>query len=138
MHEFDVQRVIGASPERVWGILIDAKRLASGPFGIDRIEGEIAEGRRLKLWSSVSPGRAFPLTVIEMQSNRTMIWKGGMPLGLFTGTRTFTLTPNGQGTLFRMREVYEGPMTGLIWRSMPDLNPSFQQFADALAAAAEA
>ena len=138
MHVFDVQRLIGASPERIWRILTDAKRLASGPFGINRIDGEVAKGRRLKLWSSVSPGRAFPLTVVDMQPNRSMIWKGGMPFGLFTGTRTFTLTPDGKGTQFRMREVYEGPLTGLIWKSMPDLNPSFQQFADALASAAEA
>jgi hypothetical protein len=34
-----------------------------------------------------------------------MVWVGGMPLGLFKGTRTFTLAP-GQGgaTQFTMRE----------------------------------
>ena len=61
-----------------------------------------------------------------------------MPLGLFTGTRTFTLVPDGRSTQFRMREFYEGPVAGLIRKSMPDLNPSFIQFADALAATTEA
>ena len=61
-----------------------------------------------------------------------------MPFGLFTGTRTFRLAPAASGTQFSMREVYTGAMVGLIWPSMPDLGPSFQQFADALAAAAEA
>jgi hypothetical protein len=31
-----------------------------------------------------------------------------------------------------MREEYSGPMLGLIWRSMPDLQPSFDQFAAGL------
>ena len=44
-----------------------------------------------------------------------------MPLGLFKGVRTFTLTPRGGATRFTMREEYTGPMLPLIWRSMPDL-----------------
>lgn len=138
MREFKVERFIEAAPERVWKVLTDARRLESGPFGITRIEGEIAQGKKLRLWSSVSPGRAFPLTVVEMSPNRSMVWKGGMPLGLFTGTRTFTLSPRSDGTQFLMREVYEGPMTEIIWRSMPDLTPSFEQFVTALTSMAEA
>lgn len=137
MLEFDVQRTIKASPERIWTLLTDARRLASGPFGINRIDGEIAEGAKIKLWSVASPKRAFPLTVADVRPGRSMVWKGGMPLGLFTGTRTFTLEPAQGGTRFRMREVYTGPLAGLIGRSIPDLNPSFQQFADALSEAAE-
>jgi len=36
-----------------------------------------------------------------------------------------------------MREVYSGPMLGLIWRSMPDLGPSFDKFAAGLKERAE-
>lgn len=138
MLEFDVQRTIKAAPDRVWNVLVDSKRLASGPFGIARLEGDVVEGARLKLWSSVAPNRAFPLTVTDVRPNCSMVWKGGLPLGLFTGTRTFTLVPDGRSTQFRIREVYNGLLAGLIGRSMPDLNPSFIQFADALATAAEA
>jgi hypothetical protein len=28
--------------------------------------------------------------------------------------------------------VFRGPLTPLIWRSMPDLNPSFRKFAEGL------
>jgi hypothetical protein len=55
-----------------------------------------------------------------------------MPLGLFTGERTYTLEPDGGGTRFTMREIYTGPMAGLIFRSIPDLTASFQQFAAGL------
>ena len=61
-----------------------------------------------------------------------------MPLGLFKGVRTFTLTPSEGGpTRFHMREEYTGPLLGPIWRSMPDLGPSFEQFARGLKARAE-
>jgi hypothetical protein len=138
MRELKVERHINASPGRVWRILTDTRTLGSGAFGITRIEGDIVKGGKLKLWSSASPGRAFPLTVAEMEPGRSMVWKGGMPLGLFTGTRTFTLSPTSGGTHFRMREAYEGPMTELIWKSMPDLNPSFELFGTALTSLAEA
>ena len=68
-----------------------------------------------------------------------MVWSGGMPLGLFRGVRTFTLTPQGEGsTKVHIREEYSGPMLGMIWKSMPDLQPSFNTFATGLKAKAEA
>ncbi|MEP7026518.1 MAG: hypothetical protein ABJB47_22495, partial [Actinomycetota bacterium] len=64
---------------------------------------------------------------------------GGMPLGLFRGERTYALSPDGRGgTSFQMREQYTGLMLPLIWRSMPDLQPSFDQFARGLKQRAEA
>jgi hypothetical protein len=35
-------------------------------------------------------------------------------------------------TLFHMREEYTGPMLGMIWKQMPDLEPSFDEFAQSL------
>ena len=68
-----------------------------------------------------------------------LVWSGGMPLGLFKGVRTYTLAPEGNGTTkFRMREEYTGPLLPMIWRSIPDLGPSFTQFANGLKQRAEA
>ena len=62
-----------------------------------------------------------------------------MPLGLFKGERTFTLTQvDSHTTRFTMREEYTGLMLPLIWGSIPDLGPSFQQFASGLKTQAEA
>jgi hypothetical protein len=36
-----------------------------------------------------------------------------------------------------VREEYTGPLLPLIWRSMPDLGPSFRQLADGLKQRAE-
>jgi hypothetical protein len=47
-------------------------------------------------------------------------------LGLFRGVRTFTLAPGSPGaTAFKVREQYTEPLLGMIWRSIPDLQPSF-------------
>ena len=51
--------------------------------------------------------------------------------------RTFRLASDAGGTRFTMREEYSGPLLPLIWRSMPDLGPSFEQFASGLKARAE-
>ena len=43
------------------------------------------------------------------------------------------VSPDASGsTAFHMREEYTGPLVGLIWRSMPDLGPSFERFAQGL------
>jgi hypothetical protein len=55
-----------------------------------------------------------------------------MPFGLFRGVRTYELSPAEGGTAFHVREEYTGPLLGLIWRSMPDLGPSFDLFARGL------
>ena len=69
---------------------------------------------------------------------RRMVWTGGMPLGFFKGKRTFTLTPAASGEVeFSMREEYTGLMAPLICRSIPDLKPAFDQFAEDLKRATE-
>jgi hypothetical protein len=76
--------------------------------------------------------------VTEFAPPRRMTWTGGMPLGLFRGVRTFRLEPQGaDATVFTMREEYTGPLLPLIWRTMPDLQPSFTRFAEGLKARAQ-
>jgi hypothetical protein len=62
-------------------------------------------------------------------------WDAARPV---QGRATYTLTPQGGGTTkFNMREEYSGPLTSMIWRSIPDLGPSFTQFANGLKQKAE-
>ena len=54
------------------------------------------------------------------------------------GTVVTVLAPEGDGsTRFTVREEYTGPLLPMIWKSMPDLGPSFARFADGLKARAE-
>ncbi|MCF4097575.1 SRPBCC domain-containing protein [Maritalea mediterranea] len=128
---------IAASVENVWRALLDGLQTDPQPFGIIKLEGELAAGSRLKLWSEVDPNRAFALQIISFQPPHKMVWRGGMPFGLFTGTRTFILRRSGETTIFEMEEIFKGALAGLIVKSMPDLNPSFEKFALALKQKAE-
>ena len=139
MKQFQAAATINASPEAVWSILTDANAYPSFDPYCDKIEGEIAPGQKIKAFSKLSLGRAFPVKVTEFEPGRRMVWAGGMPLGLFKGERTFSLNPGENGTVhFDMREVFSGPMLALIGKSLPDMTEPFQKFAEGLKAKAEA
>ncbi|MEO0912938.1 MAG: SRPBCC domain-containing protein [Pseudomonadota bacterium] len=138
MKSVEIERWIGAGPEAVWRLLTDAEVLARSDLGILRIEGAIVPGGRLKLWSEVSPERAFSLKVMAFEPPSRMVWRGGMPFGLFTGERVFTLAPGEGGTRLHVREAFTGPLSGPICRTMPDLRPSFAKFGDGIKRLAEA
>jgi hypothetical protein len=105
-----------------WAILTNAAGYPEWDPGVVRIEGWIAPGEKITAYTKLSLGRAFPVTVTVFEPGRKMVWDSGMPLGLFKGERTFTLSPQGQGTTeFRLREEFSGLLLGLIGRSIPDM-----------------
>jgi hypothetical protein len=139
MSHFENETTIEASPERVWQILADTGSWSDWDSGVLSVEGDPAEGAKLKIRSELNPKRSYPVKITEFEPNRRMTWVGGVPLGLFRGVRSYTLTPEGEGrTRFEMREEFTGPLLPLIWRTMPDMNDSFRQFASGLKQRAEA
>ena len=138
MRQFETTTTIDAPPERVWQVLADTASWSDWDSGVLGVEGEAAEGNRVKIRSELNPKKAYPVKVTEFDAPRRMAWRGGAPLGLFTGVRTYTLTPEGGSTRFEMREEFSGPLLPLIWRTMPDMNDSFRQFASGLKQRAEA
>ena len=137
MKSYEATSLIDARPEAIWAVLTDAPGYAEWDSGVVGVEGRIAPQEKIKVTSEANPKRAFPVKVTEFSPSERMVWSGGMPLGLFKGVRTFTLSPEGDATRFTTREEYTGPMLPLIWRSMPDLGPSFEQFARGLKARCE-
>jgi uncharacterized protein YndB with AHSA1/START domain len=139
MKSFAVETSIQASPEQVWALLTDADGYVRWNNTVLKVEGRIAPGQRVTVRPKINPDRAFPVQVVAFEAPRRMVWSGGMPLGLFQGVRTFTLTPGADGAVvFSMREEYSGLLAGLIGRSIPDLQPAFDEFAADLKRAAEA
>jgi hypothetical protein len=136
MH-FSTRTTIAAPAPRVWSILTDLSAWPSWNSTVTAVVGEIAPGAKVTVTVTANPGRAFPVKVTALDAPRRMVWTGGMPLGLFTGTRTFTLSEAAGATEFAMDEVYTGPLAGIVTRSIPDLAPSFEEFARCLKAAAE-
>lgn len=137
MTPYSVECDIGANPERVWEILTDPARLSDGSFSIIRIDGEIAAGQTISLWSEVAPKQKFRIK-IEKVGPDEMIWASGMPFGLFRGARRFAVAANERGAKFSMTETYTGPLARRMAKMIPDLQPSFETFANGLKNAAEA
>jgi hypothetical protein len=138
MRFYEAEAEIHSNPERIWKLLTDAPGFPAWNPTVHRVEGDIAPGHTIRVFVKVNPGRAFPVKITEFEPGRRMVWSGGMPLGLFKGVRTYDLDPAGAGLVrFKMREEYSGPMLSMMWRSIPDLGPSFQEFTRALKSAAE-
>lgn len=138
MKSFASRTSIRAPAETVWAILTDASGYPEWNPTVTRVEGRIAPGQRVSVHAKISPGRAFPVTVTAFEPPSRMVWRGGMPLGLFVGVRTFTLTQKPDGVVeFSMHEAFTGLLAPLIGRTLPDLQPAFDEFAAALKQTAE-
>ena len=138
MKSYSSSTKINADADIIWAILTDGCAYHDWNESVEKIEGNIALGEKIKVYSKISPDRAFPVKVQELIPSKKMVWLGGMPLGLFKGIRTFTLTTiSNEQVEFRMHEEFSGLISSLIVRSMPDLTESFEQFARSLKTKAE-
>ena len=132
-----ISTTIQASPDKIWALLTDAAAFPSWNSTVTSIEGEIAEGQTLKLKVPTAPERVFKPRVSRVEPGRSMIWSDGMA-PMFKGVRTFTLTPNADGsTVFSMKEAFSGLMLPMIKGSLPDFAPVFEAYAEDLRRAAE-
>lgn len=138
MKRFHTSVHIQATQEKIWSILADIGSWAGWNTTVDKVEGRVALGEKVTIHVKLSPGRAFPVTVLELDAPRRMVWGGGMPLGLFKGERTYSLTPRDGGVEFSMTEEFTGLMAPLITKSIPDMQPAFAEFAACLKRKAEA
>ncbi len=137
MRSYEATALIEALPEHVWSALTDIAAWPAWDSGVTSVEGRLALGEKLSITVEANPGRAFPVKVVTLDAPDRIVFLGGMPLGLFTGERTYTLEREGTATRFTMREQYTGPFAPIIFKSIPDLGPSFQRFADGLKRQAE-
>ncbi len=138
MKFFAAKTTINAAPDAIWAILTDGSKYIEWDPNMIRLEGTIAPGEKITIYTKVSPDRAFPITVVEFIPAKKMVWSSGMPLGLFKGERTFLLTPQDNGAVeVSVREEFTGLLAPLITRSIPDLTESFQQFVAGLKKRAE-
>src|SRR5262249_26891658 len=138
MKVYRAATTIEASPETIWTILTDAARYPEWDSSVDRIEGRIAPGEKITAYTKLSPGRAFPATVIAFVPGRETSSSSGLPMGLFKTERTFPLETQGTGApQFPVQEALSGLLLGLFGRSIPDMTATFEQFAAGLKRRAE-
>jgi hypothetical protein len=130
---------IRSKPDVVWKVLTDLNAYPTWNTTVEKVEGTIALGSKVTIHAKIAPGKAFPVKVTQLEAPRKMVWTGGAPLKfVFKGERTFLVTPKTADTVeFSMEEVFGGLMSGVIGKSIPDLQPTFDEFAACLKTRAE-
>ena len=138
MRSYEASTRIQASPDQVWGRLVDVSGWRDWNSGVDRVEGRVALGEKITIYATMIRNRPFTVTVTELRPGEAMRWRGGLPYGLAVIERTYHLDGQDDGsTVVTVREDHTGPLAGVLDRSTPDLNPSFRQFVEGLKALAE-
>lgn len=122
MHHLETQIDIAAPIEKVWSLLIDFPSYPRwNPF-IRSIEGTLEIGQSLKVFIQPpgASGMRFHPTVLVLQPNRELRWKGKLFLpGLFDGEHYFRLTAKaGGGTTLNQGETFSGLLVPLFRRSL--------------------
>lgn len=127
MHEFLTKTVIRAAPEKVWEILTNAAGYAEWNPEIVAIEGDMASGSRFHARVKIANGAIRPVSmrVTAFAPPSRMEWIGGLPIGLFTGRRLFTVAPADDGGAdFRMLVTMSGPLASLMVKATGDRRPA--------------
>src|SRR5215510_6008440 len=117
--------LIRAAPEDVWRTLTAAEGYESWNPEIIGVDGTFARGERLKVRVRIGGGavRSMTLRVTSYDPPHRMEWTGGLPLGLFVGKRTLSVTPVEGGSQFRMDVSMTGPLAPMILKSVGDRQP---------------
>jgi hypothetical protein len=131
MLAFEASIVINATAEAIWTVLTDVQNFPEWEPNVTKVDGQAGLGQKITVHTKFSE-RAFPVTVSEFVPNSRMVWSSGMPLGLFKGARTFTLTPVDGGVTVKTREEFSGLLLPLFKGQIGDLQPTFDAFASAL------
>ena len=139
MKEYTTELTIRATPEMVWQVLTDAGGYANWNPEIIGIDGRMALSERITARVKVGGGaiRRVPMRVTAFETPSRMQWTGGLPLGLFVGVRTFTVTPRDGVVEFRMHLRMSGPLAPLILKAVGNRQPEIDSFSSALRAHVE-
>ena len=135
--EHSVATDINADPATIWALLTDAAGYTAWNSTVVSLDGEIADGEKIAIISTLAPDRTFTLKVKEVVPGEQMAWIDGAR-GISRGVRTYMLSPvEGGATTFTMVEVLSGLMVPMIAGAIPDMRESFEQIAADLKRAAE-
>ena len=128
--------MIYARSSTAWDIITDDSNYTVWDSGITRIDGQVRNGGTIRIRTRTGGNRSFRLRVQQIPGE-VMTWTRALPLGLFTGVRTFTLSPQGGKTHLRVKEEFSGPLLGLVWRTVPDLGQNCTGYVNAVKERAE-
>lgn len=134
--EYRASTTIAAPAPEVWDVLVDTDRWPEWDPHVERVDGQAILGGKIRMHTNLS-STTIPVYVAEFEPPHRMVWRGGLPFGLMTGTRTFSLGEADGVTTFELHEVFTGPLVSILGRFMPVLQPSFEAHVEGLRARIE-
>ncbi len=129
---------IDATPDEVWGVLVDFDSHADwNPF-FSSIEGSPVVGQQIKIRARKpdgSPGMGFTPTILDVQPGSLLRWKGKLLVnGIFDGEHVFELAALAGGrTRLDHGEVFTGILIPLMGKVLKGTEAGFNAFNSALA-----
>ena len=130
--ETSISMVINSSPQAIWEVLTRASDYPKWNSTVVSIEGNIQEGEKIRLKSTLDPTRTFKLKVKEVVPNQKLVWGDAL------GRRIYLLEKvNDQKTRFSMNEKIGGLMFPLFAKKIPSFDESFEAFSRDLKKEAE-
>jgi uncharacterized protein YndB with AHSA1/START domain len=130
--ETSVSIRIRSTPAIVWGLLTGAADFPRWNSTVVSIQGEIREGGKIVIISTLDEKRSFKLKIKEFVPDKRLVWGDGL------GSRVFTIDKgSGEGVMFTMTEAIGGPFFPLFAKYIPDFDESFERFASDLKKEAE-
>lgn len=128
---FHVERVIAASPEEIWAVLMDTKAYADWNPVFTNVEGQYIQGARVRNTVLDPDGKALEMTaeVRSLAAARELRQYGGIP-GFITFDHRWILEPVDGGTRVIQHEVDRGIY---LWFWNSDwIEPSYASVLEAL------
>ena len=119
-----VSIAIQADPAIVWALLTNAADYPRWNSTVVSIQGDIREGEKIQLKSTLDEKHTFKLKVKEFQPETHLVWGDGK------GNRVYSLEKDGKnGLRFTMTEKIGGMMFPMYAKFIPPFDESFEQFA---------
>jgi uncharacterized protein YndB with AHSA1/START domain len=123
---------IQADKSILWALLTNAADFPRWNSTVISIDGEIKQGGKIQLKSTLDPKRVFKLAIKEFEPDHRLAWGDAM------GKRVYTLKTIGQNlTQFTMTEKIGGPIFPLFAKMIPPFDQAFEQYAKDLKKEAE-
>ncbi|MEM9362655.1 MAG: SRPBCC family protein [Bacteroidota bacterium] len=113
---------IATNAEKIWDLLTNAQGFPTWNSTVISLNGEIRQGQKIKLKSTLDPSRTFSLKVKYYEKPKKLIWGDAL------GQRSYLLEEDGEGTLVTMHEKIGGPIFPLFASKIPSFDASFEQF----------
>jgi len=126
-----ISQTIDADAAVIWALLTNASDYPKWNSTVISIEGEIQDGEKIRLKSTLDSTRTFKLKVKEFVPYQKLVWGDAM------GQRTYTLEQKEGKVLFTMTEKIGGFMFPLFANKIPSFDESFEQFTKDLKTEAE-